>query len=350
MMESPSGIFSTWNRVGVSASFRVESALEHGSEYGRAYLAPVEVVAGVLKNQFGKFVIEARNLHIPVGKKTAVAIRECLETVVQIRVTLIYRRIEHFEQLNETLAHLPLPGFEAGQIVVKHAALLPENPGIFRIEAENQSYAQDIEASQSVGGIRIDVLPQKFLVNFADNLACLQGDFHLLFEVFASGIYQKLQAIVFRLKVFQLYDLRLALRILHIIDIELAEIAHDRPARTARVWQFRSITLGLLEWGEDAAVRLFYAFVQVLVSGLLLNQHVRRPNVGIDEAGAVELDLILKGDDVIRPLHSEHRLEEFQPERLAFAFLISLAFPMLRKGLCRGCLLILSHSKILMSP
>ena len=86
----------------------------------------------------------------------------------------------------------------------------------------------------------------------------------------------------------------------HNANDKYAEIAYNGPARTARIWQFPRITLGLLEGSEDAAVRLLYAFAQVLVYGLLLNQDMRRLDVGVDEAGAVEPDLILKGDKILR--------------------------------------------------
>ena len=55
-------------------------------------------------------------------------------------------------------------------------------------------------------------------------------------------------------------------------------------------------------------------------------------NHTVDEGSMVKLCLLLEGDEHRRTLHPENLGEEFYPERLALALLISPALPSLDEG------------------
>lgn len=55
-------------------------------------------------------------------------------------------------------------------------------------------------------------------------------------------------------------------------------------------------------------------------------------NHTVDEGSMVKLCLLLEGDEHRRTLHPENLGEEFYPERLALALLISPALPSLGEG------------------
>ena len=192
--------------------------------------------------------------------------------------------------------------------------------------------------------IGIDVLLQEFIVNFADDFTGLQGNLHFFLEVLVALLYKELKAVVFRFEVFQQNDFRLAVRVFHIIDVEFLEVADYDPAGAFGIREFVVVALGLLEGLEQGTVALGNCFAKVLVDGLLLNEGMRRLDIGVDEAGAAEFDLVLELNYVVWAFYTQHRLDEFHPERLAFTFFVSFSGPPFGECLGRCLLLILLHT------
>lgn len=83
-------------------------------------------------------------------------------------------------------------------------------------------------------------------------------------NVCALLLYQKLEAIIFLLQVFQEDARWLDLRVLHVIHVELCEVAGHYPAWTLGVWKHRRVSLRLLERSEQQAVALLDGLAQVL--------------------------------------------------------------------------------------
>ena len=142
---------------------------------------------------------------------------------------------------------------EEVEVVMKSRAAI-EEPGVLGIETENKSHAKDIKALERRDAVLVNILLQQFVVNDTDEVSRFDRDLHLSLEVRIAFIDEELQAIVFFLEVFEQYDLRLAVRLLHVIDPELGKIAGDDPPRTLAVWQFGGIAFGLLERVENGAV------------------------------------------------------------------------------------------------
>lgn len=80
--------------------------------------------------------------------------------------------------------------------------------------------------------------------------------------------------------------------------------------------------------------RLFQAFV----NALLLNQHMSSGNMGVNEAGMVQVELFFKNDELLRIFHIVHIPKQGKPEGLALPFFVSLPLPLC--GEFFGCLLL----------
>ena len=113
---------------------------------------------------------------------------------------------------------------------------------------------------------------QQGIIEDAHDLARLQGDLHLFFDVGVPGVHQELQAVVFFFQVAQLDDLRVASGTLHVIDIELGKVAGDDPPGPLGVGQLGGVAFDLLEWGQQGAVGLLDGLVQLFAQALLFDQ------------------------------------------------------------------------------
>ena len=224
--------------------------------------------------------------------------------------------------------------------------LAAEDTGVLGVQAEHQPDAQSVQAFQRVLGLRGFVLLQQGIVEDAHDLARLQGDFHLFLDIGVPGVYQELQAVVFFFQIAQLDDLRVAGGPLHVIDVELGKVAGDDPPGSLGVGQFGGIPFGLLERGQQGAVRLLDGLVQLFAQAFLLNQDVGGGDKAVDEAGVIQHDLILKGDELVRLLHPVDLLQQGQPKGLAVAFFVTLSLPVGGKLFCGGAALCICHGGI----
>lgn len=155
-----------------------------------------------------------------------------------------------------------------------------------------------------------------------------------------------MQAVVFLFQVTQLDDLRVAGGPLHVVDVELGEITGDDPPGPLGVGQLGGVAFGLLERGQQGAVRLLDGLVQLFPQAFLFDQDVGGRDEAVDETGVIQHDLIFKGDELVRLLHPVDLLEQGQPKGLAVAFLIALALPIGGKLFRGGAALCICHGGV----
>jgi len=186
---------------------------------------------------------------------------------------------------------------------------------------------------------RVFVLLQQGVIKNADDLARFQGDFHLLFDVGVPNIYQKLQAVVFFFQIAQLDDLQLTHGALHVVDVKLGKVAGHDSAGPLGVGQFGGIPLGLLERGEQRAVRLLDGLIQFFAQAPLFNEDMGRRDEAINKVGMIQHDLIFKRNELVRLGYTVDLLEPGQPKGLAVVLLIAFSSPVRVKLFCGGAAL-----------
>lgn len=74
------------------------------------------------------------------------------------------------------------------------------------------------------------------------------------------------------------------------------------------------IASGLLKGIGQGAVRLPDGLIQILAQTLLLDQYLRAGNTAVNEAGVVQVNLFLKGNEFSRIFHAQHIGEQREPE------------------------------------
>jgi len=119
--------------------------------------------------------------------------------------------------------------------------------------------------------------------------------------MFAASVHKELQAVVLLLQVRQLEDFRLVIGAIHIVNLELLEVADDDPPGILVMGQIPGIPSGLLVRGQHTAVRLLVPVTQINVPALLLDQDTGGFDVAVNEAGVVQLhrDFKRNGDGTI---------------------------------------------------
>ena len=217
-----------------------------------------------------------------------------------------------------------------GKIIVKHI-VLAKHPRIFTIEAKHQSHTQNIEVAQGGVVVGVLVLFEQQIVELAHQFAGLHRHRQFLLQMVGLGLHQKVEAVILLFQVFQFNHERLVLRVLHVINVECAEIASHNPPRTLAVRQLGGIALRLLERSERGAVALANGLQQVLAQSLLLNHHFGGVDKTIDETGVVEVHLVFKSDDVLWFLHAQHLREQGEPKSLTLPLLVTFTFPIFRE-------------------
>ena len=322
-----------------AAGLGVQGALEHRAEDGGADVPPVEVLADVVQQQVDDLLVEPRNLDTLIREQSAVHIGEGGQLVLHVGVAVSLFGVQHPEQLDQL-------GPDVGDVPVRHfleivveLAVPAEDAGVLGIEAEHQPDAEHIQAFQAVWISGVLVLRQNFVVECAHQLAGLEGNFHFLLDIAVAGVHQELQAIIFLFQVLEIDDLRFAVGALHVVDVELGKVAGDHPPRVLGNRQLCDVPLGLLERGQLGPVRLGDGLAQVLAQALLLDHDMGGGDGPVDEAGVVEVHLLLKGDEILRMFHPIYIAQQREPEGLTVAFFISAVFPDLGKAL-RGGLLV----------
>ena len=177
------------------------------------------------------------------------------------------------------------------------------------------------------GRCRVKVLGKEAVVDHADDFACFFGDLQLAVEVGIARLHEESEAMVLLVEVLEEDDLWLAIGLLHVIDIPRTEIADYNPTRALGVWELGSIALGLLERREQRAIGLRNGLTEVDMAAFLLNEHLGRRDIAVNEAGVAEFDLPLEGDEVADVLNAEDIGEQIKPKLLAFAFLVAAIGP-----------------------
>ena len=318
---------------------RIQRALEHASEDGGRYLAPVETEARVLQEYLPELFGELRYLYLFL-EKPAIGVGEGCEVILQVFAALRLGRVQHLEEVAQGTAQVL--GFVAAKVVME--LVVGKDARILGIETEHQSDTQDVEPAQGPRRVVV-VLPEQSLVNLPHYLAGLHRHLHLLAQVLALHIDKEPEPIVFLAEVLQQDALRFAVGLLHVIDKELGKVASYNPSRPLGIGQLGRIAFCLLEGSEALAVALSDGCTEVLVDGLLLDEHTRRADMAVDEVGGIHLHLFLVANEVGNVLHAEDVLEQVGPEYLGVPFLVAAPFPSQGKFRCsRSNLFLCFHS------
>ena len=146
---------------------------------------------------------------------------------------------------------------------------------------------------------------KEFVINHADDFAGTDRHIHLAIEVGVARLHEEREAVVLLVEVLEEDDLWLAIGLLHIIDIPRTEIADHNPARALGVWQFGCIAFGLLERREQMTIRLRDGLAEVDMATFLLDEHLGRRDIAVDETGMAEFDLPFEGDEVADILNAK---------------------------------------------
>ena len=253
-----------------TARHGVERTLKYRAKDGRRDVAPVKAPAGTVDEHLLDFLGKERHFDLGAGKKSAVDIREGGEGGRKVGVALVDGRVEHLKEFDEGSAHAL--GGEGVEVVGEHVATA-KHARIFGIEAEDEANAEHIEAAQGGGRSGVDVLREDGIVEAAYEFAGLNGHLHFAGQVGVAVVDEELQAVIVLFEVGQENHLGLSLGVFHIVNVELAEVAHHHPARTVGVRQLGGVTLGLGKGCEHRAVALTDGPREVYVLPFLLNEY-----------------------------------------------------------------------------
>ena len=146
----------------------------------------------MVKQQGANLGGERRHINL-LGKKSAISIGESSQFGLQESASLLHRGVKHLEELHERIAHI-LGGIVC-HIVVENVAPA-KYAGIFGIEAEHQSHAQHIEATERFGVI-VAILGNKRIVELPYNVAGFHRHFKFLLQMLVAGFHKEAQAVVF---------------------------------------------------------------------------------------------------------------------------------------------------------
>ena len=158
------------------------------------------------------------------------------------------------------------------QIVVEHHRP-SENIRILRIKTENNANAERVQTAQSFGVIRIFVLLQQCIVEGLNDVACFQGDFHFLFDMFTCCVNQKIETVEFLFKIAQKNGFGFVIRARHVVNVELLKIAYNYPTGLLRLRQISAVSPCLLIGAEHCAVGLLLPGTEINVALFLFNQN-----------------------------------------------------------------------------
>ena len=222
-----------------------------------------------------------------------------------------------------------------------HAALegvvRAEEPGVFGVEAEDEAHDEFVEVLEVFCcGLR-PVGGQQGIIDFADERACGAGEVELLLDVAVGDVDEEGETVIFFAEVGERDVLRLGVRMFHVVDEEVGEVARDNPARPLGVGQMARIALRLLEGFQECAVRLLDWCVERLAETFLLDDGVRGGDDDVDVADVRELDALLEAHEACGIVDAVDFLQELDPEALAVLLFISDARPFrreIRRGLC----------------
>ena len=201
--------------------YGVERGFKDRAEDGRADRAPVESRTCIIEQDIDDLLCELRDLDVFLCEQTSVDVGECGERIIQIRVALCNRGVEHTKELDECLTKVReryVP-----QVVVEHG-VPPKQSRILGIECEDEANAEDVEALLTVRITHVAVFLRERVIQSADELPRLDGDLHLLCNVFIVCIHEKVQTVRLAFEVLEQDLLRLCIRCFHVVDEELREV------------------------------------------------------------------------------------------------------------------------------
>ena len=108
--------------------------------------------------------------------------------------------------------------------------VVAEDMSVLGIKAKHDADTKYIEPAQGFIGA-VTILFKQCVINSANDFASLHGDAHLLGDMLAIGINEKLQAVILFPQVSQQDTFRLTVWELHVVNQKLGEVASDNPAR-----------------------------------------------------------------------------------------------------------------------
>ena len=115
---------------------------------------------------------------------------------------------------------------------MKHIPLVAKNARVLRIQTEYQSDAKRVQAFQRFRALRILILFQERVIQYADNFPGLQGDFPFFCDVDVLSAHKEIQAVIFRPQIFQKQGFRLPGGTLHVVNMKFLKVTGDNPTRT----------------------------------------------------------------------------------------------------------------------
>ena len=320
-----------------AAGLRIQSAFKDCAENRGADGRPVKILTGTGQQQVNDLIAQAWDLDVLIGKQAAVDVGERCQIIVKIAVAPVGLLVEYTEQVNKRPTIL---GAVRLKIVMEHPAFA-EDTGILGVKAEDQTHAQRVQALQRFFGFRFGILLQQRVIQYAHKLAGLQGNLHLLADVFIAGIDEEIQTGELLLQIGQQQYLRCVIGAVHVVDTELPEIAHHDPAGLLIGGQIAAVAPCLLIRGEERAVGLHLALIEIDLCAFLLDQNTGRANIAVDEfGGAAACFGVVNGDSLFKAYEFfgfgdiVDLLKQTEPERLSLLLFIAAVCPIGGKLFC----------------
>ena len=280
---------------------------------------------------------ELRHHDIVGAEQPAVHVGKRRQVVGQIRVALGVGRVEHFEQVDDRLAHLV--GGETLQVVEK-GVFLVQQPRVFGVEQKDQAHDEHVEAALLVPiGVDVLVLLRQLRIQLAHQLAGLHRQLLLALDARVALVRKEGQQVQLRRQLVkrQRHIVFLACLLL-VVNAELVEVAGDDPARANRERQVVGVPFRLLV-GRFLA-RLLAALgclVQADAAPLHLYQD---SHVLVEHVDLATLHLALEFEEMRGVGQAQHAFEQLDPKRARMLFLHARhRLPALHEFLRRALLL-----------
>ena len=186
---------------------------------------PIEAAACLFEEQIFNFRREVRDFDC-AGEQAAIEEREFFLCIVEIRVALGKRGIEHDKKVQQPASDVIF----LLQIVAKDF-MFAENARGFGEKTKNKSHAKFIEAGQRIFVVGIEILGVKSVIQFADDFTCFKGKFKFDAQFIFGVVDKKIECV----KLFGEFGEQNFSRFgerFHIIQKKFGKVANDNPTRT----------------------------------------------------------------------------------------------------------------------
>ena len=184
----------------LAPGLRVQGGFKYRAENGGADFRPVKVLGGVTDQQIEDFLRNDGNFDVFIAEQAAVYIGKRGQGGVvlrQIRVALRHGLIQDAEQVDQRFPGVPdAVGF---QVIMKGPPL--EQAAVLRVQAENATDAQGVQAVEGRFTFGVMVLLEQRVVQLAHQIPGFDGNFHFPLQVFIAGVHQEIQPGVFLFQV-----------------------------------------------------------------------------------------------------------------------------------------------------